>query len=330
MLGDKYTNDRVFSDPLDGLRHTLEDMTCRLLPGAAKRLGIGYESLKPKVIMNLQSSTTVNAYVETLDGGKRFRITVNDRLLIFYHKMLKIFVSTIGIGENEKRAVERPRIPYKWIVSTCANLIQAYWDGTFFSRGGFLIEELGRGQAAILHRLLWSCECYDVAHELGHVVRRLSRTTPREYAVARKHVERFLDTFPELDGESKLEFIDPWTEELCADLIGLNLTLSQSNTDYFHNWANYKQWLCAGAEITHLLQWMLNEYRDRLNHGSKISLVSSHPHDYLRWKALSLSTEKASFSDRVNCGKMFGRFAMRVLDSVLKKTEKGEYTLLDG
>jgi hypothetical protein len=153
----------------------------------------------------------------------------------------------------------------------------------------------------------------------------LSRTNPPEYSVAKRHVEEFLSKLPDLSNESKSEIIEPWTNEISADLIGLQLMLSQTPDPPYYNWENHKQWLCGGVEISHLMNLMLSEYYDRLNHGKQIRLVSSHPHDYLRWKAVSISEAKTSFADHLNLGKTFSRFTLDVLASCFKKTKSGLY-----
>ena len=73
-----------------------------------------------------------------------------------------------------------------------------------------------------------------------------------------------------------------------------------------------------------MLVW---DFNDRLHSGSKVALTSSHPHSYLRAKTLSKSPEKIAITDYIGFGKMFGWFAVSILEELFRKTENGRYEL---
>jgi hypothetical protein len=313
-------------DPFDGFQSLIEDLTSRLLPRASLRMGIDQKDLRRRLDLRIESSTEINASVEIVEGGEHIVVVVNDALMLFYHKMLKVYVSSLGVEDNEKNEIENPTMSFDKIVKACKDLIDGFWNGKLLTTQGFRLEELSFAQSAILERLLRSCECFDVAHELGHAVIIISNDEVEEYEFAKSIVIDFLCNMVSMNETERNEMIEPWTEEICADLIGLDISLSQENVGPYLNWPNYKQWLCGGAEISHLLNMMLREYYDRMNLGSNILLTSTHPYDYLRWKALSTCPTKASISDRLKYGQRFGAFSLQVLNELFIKNSDGGYT----
>jgi hypothetical protein len=315
------------SNSPDSLKGIIEDFLDRLLPIAASRIGIQPSDLKRKFNLRFESSNVINASIKTQDNWENFEITFNDALMLFYHKMLKVYVSTLGIKDDETNIAEKPTVSLHRIASVCEGLIEAYWAGKLLNKGGFRLEELGEGQTGILSHLVLSGECFDVAHELGHAVFGIMKGNVVEYSFAWKIVTDFVEGIPDLGSEEKLGLIEPWIEESCADLIGLQLCLAQPRTQPYNNWPHHKQWLCGGAEITVLLHMLLQEYYDRKTNGRNITLVSSHPHDYLRWKVIDSSPEKNTFTDNLKLGKHFGNFALGVLDCLFVRQQDGSYRL---
>jgi hypothetical protein len=319
------------SEPLGRGPSSLQEIAQSILgllsPIAATRAGIDAEDFHGRVRLDFRDSSVINAGVHSDDNWQSFSIVMNQALMIFYHKMLKVFASTIGIGKNEQEASERPTAPPKKILSVSKKLLIAFEEGTILRQKSFYAEELGKGQTAIVGRLVNACECFDIAHEIGHAIYGIKNKQVPEQALAVQSVVGFLADIQDLSQADKEALIEPWTEEICADLIGLNLTLSQPCVPPYNSWPNYKQYLCGGAEISHLLQMMIGEFIDRRHFGSRIALVSTHPHDYLRWKAISRSPDKAAITDNIGFGKMFGNFTMWILNSLFQKDERGEYQL---
>ena len=307
------------------LRSIINDLVQRLVPGASARIGITQSQLNDKLYVKVEPSTEVNAFVEVSADRKTFQLVINDALMMFYHKLLKVYVGTLGVGNGPEDAIENPTIPFHEIVMTCKNLMQAFWDDEFLRTKSLGIDDLSPSQQELLSRLLMNCEAFDISHELGHVVIELENNHVKESQYANSKVVDFLNNIHELTSEDRAKIIGSWTDEICADLIGLDILLSQENSPPYSRWPHYKQWLAAGAEISNLLHMMLMEYNDYLTIGPKITLVSSHPHDYLRWKALSDSPTKAGIEDRLQFGRRFGHFSKEIMNELFLKTEDGGF-----
>jgi hypothetical protein len=310
----------------NGLRPIIEDIFERLLPHAATRIGLSDRELRRRLSIHLRPvrfSDDINAYV---NAGASV-ITINEALMLFYHKIVKLFVATINVGNIKTGIMQNTRISSKKVIGVCRELMQAYLEDRILMQPGIMTEELTRGQIIVCSRLVRSCETFAVAHELGHVVIAKMKGEIVEYATAKRAVREFLEEIPDLAETQKLELVKPWSNELCADLIGLQLSCSQPETEPYNHWRNYKQWLSSGAQINRLSELMLQEYQDKLTLGHKITLVSTHPHDYLRVDTIRKSSEEFNSSGHYDFGKIFGQFAMGVLDDIFVKTENGDYKL---
>jgi hypothetical protein len=49
-------------------------------------------------------------------------------------------------------------------------------------------------------------------------------------------VQNFLSQIKDLTDKEKSELLEPWVEEICADRIGLQLSLSRFNSKSFKDW----------------------------------------------------------------------------------------------
>lgn len=192
---------------------------------------------------------------------------------------------------------------------------------------GFDSKELNKGQIAVVSYLVKSCECFAVGHEFGHIIISKTKNHIPEYEEALNTVEDFLNPITDLTAKQKSEFLEPWAMELCADHIGLQLSLGQPKTKQFEHWGAYKEWLCAGAEISRELDLMRQEFDDRLTLGNKVTFTSSHPHDFLRLKAIRASPEYTANHGESLLSKYFSTFT-GILDSILEKKENGKFSLV--
>jgi hypothetical protein len=308
------------------LKPIIKDIAKRLIPPAAIRLGIPAKEVQKRLSINFlrtNLSKEINAYVKP----STFSITISEALMIFYHKMLKVFVSTLDVGYINTQIVEKRKFPPGRILKECKKLLQAYSENKLFEEGAFLLEELTEGQSIVLSYLVDSCEYFAVAHELGHIITMQTKGKIGEYSLAKDTVEEFLSKIPDLGKKDKLMLIKPWTNEICADLTGLQLSLSQSPTKRNKHGYDNKQWFSSGAQIALLLNFMLQEYEDRLNNGRKVSFDSTHPHDSLRVVAIRKRAKELHSLGPYDVGKIFGHFVVGMLDDIFVKTESGDYTL---
>ena len=116
-------------------------------------------------------------------------------------------------------------------------------------------------------------------------------------------------------------FTLPWTDELCADLIGLNLALSQIGSEPYCGWREPTRCFYDGIEVFQVLLRMVEEYRERKSYGSKLALVPTHPHGLLRMEAISRVRKDAGvpLGDRFQMVTQCFRFSRHVLDEIFRE-----------
>ena len=308
-------------EPPNILKPIIKDFAKRLIPAVSIRMGIPQKEVQKRLSINfLPTSKKINAYA----NPKTFSIIIPGALMVFYHKMLKVFVSTLNVG-IKTQIMEKRKIPPKRILNVCRKLMHAYLEDKILEEGGFLLEELTEGQSTVLSYLRDGCECFAVAHELGHIVNVQTKGNTAEYSEAKNAVEEFLNKVPDLKIH-KTKLIKPWSNEICADLIGLQLglqlSISPEETKEYKDW---QSWLSCGAQISLLLQSMFQEYEDRL--ANKTTISYTHPPDMWRAAAIRKRSVELNCSDPYDLCNRFVQFALSVLDNIFIKTETGDYKL---
>jgi hypothetical protein len=235
--------------------------------------------------------------------------------------MLKVYCATLSVGDKATNHMYKPSIHPERIASIMKKLLAADLENKLLLTKALDGVELNRAQIVVLTRLVHSCECFAVGHEMGHIIISRTKSNIMEMEAAKKIVEEFLEPIKELKDNEKKELLEPWTEEICADLIGLQLTLSIPEVEPYKHWGNYKSWLCSGAEISRSLDMMMQEYKDRLNNGKLVTFVNTHPHDYLRLQAIRGSQDYIDAKGIPWFGESFSVFS-KVIDFVLGIGEK--------
>jgi hypothetical protein len=313
--GDKQVIDHEYSDAeiRSELEKIIKDIAKAMRPLAASKIGISENELSKTLSVSLGINDEINAYAD-----KRGRyIVINGSLMVFYHKMLKVFCATLSVGDKNTGIMYKPTIHPEKIASIMENLLKADLEKKLIKTEGLYGTQLNVLQLQIENQLRHCCECFAVGHELGHIIITRRKSDVPEMKTAEIMVEEFLKPINGLKESDKSDLLKEWTEEICADLLGLQLILSIPEIEPYKRWANYKSLLCSGAEISRTLDLMRQEYADKLNNGNMITLVSSHPHDYLRLKAIRSSPEYALSNAPPSYGKKFYEFS-KIVDYILK------------
>lgn len=298
------------------LKPIIKEIGDALLPIAADRMGFPLKILKKRMRIRLRRtnySSEINADI----NNSASIINVNEALMIFYHKMLKVFAATLKVGIIKNGIKGKITISPDRVASVFDKLAQAYLEGRILTQKGFSLWDLEEGQQTVTHRLVNGCECFAVAHELGHAIIINSKNEVNEYIKAERIIREFLSSINELAEKQKSKLIKPWTNEICADLIGLNLSLAQPKRLY-KDWENYQDWLFAGAEINRMLDWMLNAFEFRLNGESEYFFSFTHPPDFLRLQALRSCLGTDFSITGFDIGSNFFYFASGILDHIFK------------
>lgn len=243
----------------DGLTdHTLDDVLAfyfdKLLPGLARKIGAPQAEVRKRIrAIQVTERDDVNSFVVPENGEDRFRIFVNFGLLHFQYKMFKLYVAHFGIGDRG-RIVESPRLPGDYIAEAASRLLNAYWNGTIRTVRTIDILELTDFQIQLLLFMIMTAEKYTLAHELGHIAIKLSRSPLDEFrwgrAIAEKAVKEAV--------RARRDVVEDLGNELAADLIALALVLStrdEERTGVFFSM------LLGACETVFLTREMLHHFK---------------------------------------------------------------------
>jgi len=151
------------------MKSIIREMAGRLTPHVSSIIGMSQKEIKKRLSVNLRP-TTLSTEFNAESNPKTFSITINEALMLYYHKVIKVFVSTLSVGNNRTGIIQKSTVSPDKITAVCKELMQAYKDNTLLSQKGFLLEELNDGQSTVLSRLVETCEYFAVAHEFGHII----------------------------------------------------------------------------------------------------------------------------------------------------------------
>lgn len=262
-----------------------------LIPYVARKMGKRNDELKKCLTkLILIESPVLNGYVKTKDNWKTFQIHVSWGLMIFIHKMIKLFLCRMSVT-NGHCIVDEARISDEEMLSAAERLMQAFWRGTFFQTPSISLTDLSKSQIELSTYLLHYAECFVIAHEFGHV---LIETCPekirKELLTASAAIEsrnkgiKISQTKHVGVGEKTL--LESWTKELTADLLGLKLCLEQRDDDIG------RMVIRSSAELVFIFMLMLEKFYEKST-GQNYWLHErdrgmTHPPTVLRLEFLSL------------------------------------------
>lgn len=87
----------------NGLKSIIKNISNEMIPQASIRMGITYDDLKKRLDVQLGLGEEINAYA----NPSATRITINWALMIFYHKLLKVFATTLTVGDKSTRVLTK-------------------------------------------------------------------------------------------------------------------------------------------------------------------------------------------------------------------------------
>jgi hypothetical protein len=259
------------------LNEIVVDMANKLMPETARKTGLSEGALRSRLVkLGMVDLTGVNGYARTADGWKTFEIGINMGLMIFFHKMVKLFASRMGVADEFGRPSPKYEIPALDTGSVARRLMQAFWEGNLINTHGFRITDLADHQAKLCHSFLHHSECFVVAHEMAHIVINLTRGKSANQ----------LDDIVSWVGSSlrdvpgATEIAQLWGEEIYADYLGFGLqVMSIPQQDAFQ-----RVTACSSAQLVLIMQVMLEKFYK--NHYGHDVPFSAHPPSHFRLESL--------------------------------------------
>lgn len=267
----------------------------QLIPHAAKKAGIQSNDLRRRLLaVNLIHSPVVNGSTYSYDGWKTCQIDIYTGLMIFFHKMIKSFVSRIEIEGDSGRRLEMTKMPLEDMALMAKQLIRGFWEGNLLQTESYQLTHLSGAQILFLGPLLTFAERFVVAHEFGHIVIHLN-----DYVAELDRSVFMMDYILSHENEFKLLDRDVvskrWGEEIASDTIGLQLSLDCED-EIFARILVY-----SAAELVLVMLNMLEVYYVK----TIGKLNSTHPPSRLRLDALRAIVDKSTPPWALEMGKAF-------------------------
>jgi len=266
-------------------KHTLEgsvnELASSLFPPVAAKTGRTEEELRKSLkSVHLDHRPLIDGHATSQDNWRTFEISVSEGLLIFHHKMVKLFVSRVSVVGNGQKMVEETTISHEETLSIAKRLIAAFWAGNFFETPGLSLASLTKSQIFLSSILLTYSESFVIAHEFGHMIlQAFPDSTRRErmilMGVEDSMVRPALKKFPCAD---EPEALRNWMEELAADYVGINLCARLQDS------AIQKTMIQAAGMISLMMCDILEKCRAKVGGGDWQDLT--HPPSELRVEVL--------------------------------------------
>lgn len=201
-----------------------------LMAPFAERLGTGpAEASRCVDEIGLGDELDINGFIRFSDDHRRFSIRIYRGMLVFLHKMLKLYLSRIHVGGSDGQIIERPKVSDAEMVGSARRLVAAYWNGEIMDTAGIGLEKLTENQMLLAAHLLHYAESFIVGHELGHALVELRpESVGREIGAAFAYLvteprECIVEAGFPSDRTDRI--LRDWSKEMVADLLGLELCL---------------------------------------------------------------------------------------------------------
>lgn len=290
------------------LAGSMNQMALALLPAVAAKTGRGLEEVRKSFIgLRLDPRPLIDGRATTPDNWRTYEISLSEGLLIFHHKMVKLFVTPVSIVGDGQRMVEETRFTHEETLSIARQLMASFWEGTFFQTPAFSMVSLTKRQITLQSLLLNWSESFVIGHEFGHVIMHESPDCTKRDLLILKGVEDgmvrpVLGKRPALDEAATLR---NWMEELAADFVGVNLCASLTQDTM------QRALIHASGLLSLILCDMLEQYRRKV--GGAEALDPTHPPAALRREVMRTLLDWPAGMD---LGDAFGKFSQWILERI--------------
>jgi hypothetical protein len=241
----------------------LNEFMDRLVAVAEKNEKITANSLRNR-ISKICAVDTLDINGRVYQNNSLFTIDIYIGLLIFIHKLFKIFVSQTGTAErlgNDIRT-ENSKIDFDSIVPIVKAMLKAFWEKRLFTEQSWIeTKQLTNGEIIILEELRSYAEMFIVAHEIAHIVYICNPST--------KTFARLPSNYGTISSN--------WNKEIGADILGLIFCLLCNS--------ERAPLAFSSIELFFIVQKMIVDFYT-MEHGFKPKLSITHPPCEIRLKAI--------------------------------------------
>jgi hypothetical protein len=289
---------------LAGLNDIVVDMADRLMAETAHKTGLSENTLRSRLVkVGMVDLEGVNGYTRTSDGWKTFEIGINMGLMIFFHKMIKVFASRMSVLDESGRPSSKYKIPALDTASAARRLMRAFWEGDLTSTHGFRLADLADHQVEISQSFLDYAEWFVVAHEMAHIVINLTREKPANQLD--DIVSWVRSSLRDVAGAAEIALL--WGEEIYADYIGFGLQVSSIPKN--HSFERIMAF--SSAQLVLIMQMMLEDFHK--TYYGQDAPISEHPPSLFRLESLRALVRRGNPPELMEMGEGLEQLANAIL-----------------
>jgi hypothetical protein len=290
------------------LDSSVKEMAFALLPSVAIKTGRNAEELRRSLRkVNLDRRLLIDGRTTTQDNWRTYEISISKGLMLFHHKMVKLFVSRVSVVGDGQKMVEETRISHDEAVSISRRLMTSFWEGDFFETPSFFLTSLTKGQIILASRLLFYSELFVIAHEFGHIVMHVSPECIKRELLILKGAEESMvrPALGKNQCSSEPDVLRNWMEEIAADYIGINLCANPEKDPVV------KSIIQASGTISLMMCDMLEKYRRKV--AGDDSPDQNHPPSELRLEVLQTMLDWPAGMDFSSVFREFSQYIMAAI-----------------
>ena len=285
------------------------DIAKEMLPHAASTLGIQIGSFRDRLTnVEMVETPEVNGFAKSSDGWRTFQIGINLGLMMFFHKMTKVFASVIGVMGEDGRPKESPTIPFTEVVAASRRLVKAFWEERLMHEQGFQLVQLSDSQITMASMLLHYAESFTVAHELGHIILNVSPQVRAELTAGTGIVRGILEDITGMNDGDKTRLVEKWGNEIASDLLGLQLAIEHAKDSH------KKVLIYSSVELVFLMQEILEAYLEKVAGTKPIS--DTHPPSSFRLGSLRAAVRSGNPPQIFQIGEAFETLSEKIIEQI--------------
>jgi hypothetical protein len=224
---------RGSSDPQtisESMRWIFSDIANELLPRVARRIDSTVSTLRNSLSgILVVPQPSVNGRTSSVDGWNTFTIEINLGLTILIQGMANMFACNVSSAPD---AHQKGMFSFDEIVSAASAWTIAFWRHEFVMNHWIDLNRFTPHERILAAHLSDGARRFVVAHELGHIVFHRKGGALPERAMATAAITKLCHEDATLQTKNVHELTDLWIQEICADLIGMDLCWGPDRTPF--------------------------------------------------------------------------------------------------
>jgi hypothetical protein len=331
----------------DNIFEDIKKYQNEILPHAANIAKIEVKEFNKYIadisLVTVNQDPTVNGYVSYYNNT--FHIKLNWSLLVYFAHMSMLFVTkliiidrplivpskynTINYQIKDRHIIEKTSFSNEEINKMTLSLLQDFWGKNAYNSNMFnYFKKLQPLQMGLASTLLGQMLHFVIAHEFGHILielyrKKLENLSAREILLdlgntlakiwTKKYFDLPSDEFEKLlNGKTKENLLENWSDEISADLNAWNLCMNLYNEQPINQLS-----FIEGVELMFIMLKLLENYYIKIN--NKLPQFTSHPLSSYRLYLFQTTSGKNKCKDEIGLfehTRLWEEFSDEILNNI--------------